>query len=165
MAYAAHIAHKTPGRIRLQMDAPSMTSQELRETLVQLQTLVGKPKLRANALTRTIVLEGMDDAKIQDVLDQAQSTGVLTVREKAPPSEPRSIPELLHAFRVGSDRYLKEVSDGRLDFKSGVALTMAGLGLRQSLRGKFLPAGLTMVFYALGMLEIDKIDPTLVSES
>ena len=159
MAYSARIVHKSNGRLRLQMDDPNVTNQALREALVQLQSLSMAQKVRANPLTRTIVMENEDDQSIQEVLEKAEEQGVLHIHANAASLRPsESIGERIHGLRVRIDGFLNEVSDGSLDFKKALALTFAGVGLKQSISGKFLPAGLTLIFYAVGMLELDEID-------
>lgn len=165
MAYSAHIVHKTNGRVRLQMDDPSISMQDMREALVQLQSLSMEQRVRGNPLTRTILVEDSSDHRIQEVLDKAQETGVIQLHARKEAPAKRTLATALHEMREGCDGFLRDVSDGRLDFKSGVALTMAGLGLKQSLSGKFLPAGLTLIFYAIGMLELEEMSRNKTSET
>ncbi len=158
MAYSARVVHQSSGRLRLQMDDPNVNSQSLRDALVQLQSLSMSQRVRANPLTRTIVFENSSDDEIRSVLEKAEQGGVLHVHIPVKGRKDNSIAERLHTLRVGIDHFLEDVSDGGLDLKKALAWTFAGVGLKQSISGKFLPAGLTLIFYAIGMLELDEID-------
>lgn len=165
MSYSARVVHRTPGRLRLQIEGEpaALTPEVMRATMVQLQGYSMSQRVRGNPLTRTIVIEGESDQALEKVLDQAEEQGVLRLRTslEAPQGAPRedmSVAAALGAFREKCDGFLAEVSDGRLDLKSTIAWGMAGLGLKQSLSGKFLPAGMTLMMYAIGMLELDQMD-------
>lgn len=160
MSYSARVVHKTPGRLRLQIEGETadLTPEAMRATMVQLQAYSMSQRVRGNPLTRTIVLEGDSDQALEKVLDKAQEQGVIQLHSAQAVGEPESIGEVLGSFREKCDGFLRDVSRGSLDLKSTLAWGLAGLGLKQSLSGKFLPAGMTLLMYAIGMLELDQMD-------
>ncbi len=161
MSYTARVVHRTPGRLRLQMEGSDLTDTALRETMVQLQSYSMSQRVKGNLLTRTIVLESDSDGSLEKVLDQASEAGVLEIGPQMPLAQEArtpSIRDLVISFREKCDSFLKEVSGNSLDLKSATAWTLAGLGVKQSLSGKFLPAGMTLVIYAMGMLQLDEMD-------
>jgi len=144
--------------MRLQFSESDFDQVELREAIQALRRSPRLKKVQGNPLTRTLLIEAEDDSHLQSALREAAEAVVIQMnpeehREKAS-NKPLRID--WQRFRKACDRNLREYSDGRIDFRAGVILLLTGLGIKQMLGGKMLPAGLTMLMYVAGYL--DKVD-------
>lgn len=158
MGLAATVKHRTPGRLRLKLretDLSDFNPDDLRRIIDHFRASGEAQSVEGNRLTKTILIRAADDKRLQEILDKADKEGLFAISEATPLTRPTIG---LLDVRDAIDRFFREISDGQLDFKSGIAVVMVGLSIRQFFVGKFLPAGLTMVFYALGLLEIKKME-------
>lgn len=155
MGMAATVKHRTPGRLRLKVLDEDFSPEELKKVVDHFRVGGEALSVEANLLTKTLLIKAADDKRLQEILDKADKEGLFAITEA---EGTKSAAIGLLELREAVDRFFRDISDGRLDFRSGMAAVMVGLGLRQAFVGKFLPAGLTLVFYALGLLEIKKIE-------
>jgi hypothetical protein len=156
MAYSARVVHRIRGRLRLQLEDAAFTKEDLIDTTAKIRSVSPSVLVRFSPLTRTLLLEDKQDALVEAALRKIQDEKIIRLVSQAEIfSRERSSlrPRLM---RQQADRFLRSASEGALDSKRLFALTLGGVGIVQALGGKFLPAGLTLLFYSAGMLDLDE---------
>jgi len=155
MTLSASIKHKAPGRMRLQVVGNNFDKAALRATVLALQNTTSLRRIECNPLTRTILLEAESEELLQSALKDVADARVIQLKTEVeiPAEEPESLRASWAKFCKKSDNFLKKTSDGRVDLRAGMALGLTALGLSQMTRGKFLPAGLTLLMYAIGVMD------------
>ncbi len=156
MAYSARIVHKAQGRLRLKLEPSNSTVEDLKEATTQLRSLSLSRRISSNPITRTILLEDDEHSHIEETLSKAQEDGVIRITTSAELREQELASLRPRIMRQRADRFLRQASDGVLDSKRLFALVLGGAGIAQAISGKFLPAGMTLLFYAAGMLQLDE---------
>ncbi|MCX6127807.1 MAG: hypothetical protein NTX25_01935 [Proteobacteria bacterium] len=157
MAALARIKHKTGGRLRLQLSKDESGVDPWEETLHTLKQSKLLKLRESNHRTRSILIEAKDEQHLQSALDQLSHAELLSLADdRSLSTAPKTAGDYFHQTCSELDTFLRESSDNRLDLRSTTALVMAGLGLQQLLNRHFLPAGLTMVIYAIGFLEVSR---------
>ncbi len=148
MGYAARICHQTDARIRFQLLEVPPDWQKL---LVKIQEQAPKLAVRVNTATRSLVLQSQEPELLGESIHRIAEAGVLELIPKSPPRRSWDFP--MQNLHERTDRFIREVSGERLDFRSAFGYAMFGLGIRQSWSAKFLPAGLTLMMYAATFLD------------
>jgi hypothetical protein len=156
MGMAATVKHRTPGRLR--MTLRDAGQDDLKSLVDHFRGTADVQAVESNLLTKTLLIKAQSDEKLQAVLDKADAEGLFELTEAEADESQRNSTLTLQDVRSAIDRFFRDISDNRLDFNSGMAVIMVGLGLRQLWIGKFLPAGLTLVFYALGLLQVKRVE-------
>ncbi len=161
MTLSASVKHRVPGRLRLQFSESDFDQAELREAIQALRRSPRLRKVQGNPLTRTLLIEAESDSHLQSALREAAEAVVIQMNPEQPKEKASNKPLRIdwQRFRNVCDRNLREYTDGRIDFRAAVILLMTGLGLKQMMGGKMLPAGLTMLMYVAGYLnEVDETE-------
>ena len=139
------VVHRTGTRTRLR--ARGMKGNA--EYFDQLRgTLAGMPGVRAvqvNPLTESILVE--HDVPIDPLLREAEQRGFLQL-DLGPGGEDPYLARIGRALS-NSDRKLHEASAGRVNLDTLAFFGMLAGGVYQVARGNGLPAGVTMLRYAL----------------
>jgi heavy-metal-associated domain-containing protein len=146
VAPSARIVHQVPGRTRLrtrEMKGDDKYFAELHQALSQTP---GVRNVQVNSLTQSILLE--HDTDIQELMSEAERRGYL--RLESPAHQPY-LAEIDRVLSV-SDHKLREVTGGRLDFETLTFLGFAAGGLYQVVKGRALPAGVTLLRYAVELV-------------
>lgn len=155
MTLSASIKHKAPGRLRLQVAEKNFNQGALRDAVQALQKSPSLRRVQGNPLTRTILLEAESEDQLQSALQEVADAHVIHLKPE--PVKKQEEPESLRAswgrLCDNADHFLKDHSEGRLDLKTTAVLGLTVLGLGQMTRGHFLPAGMTLIIYAMGMME------------
>lgn len=151
MSLSASIKHHTPGRLRLQFSESDFAGGELREAIQALRRSPTLRKVQGNHLTHTLLLEADNEANLQSALQAVAKAEFIHLQTPKTEEEPVPLAELLSKFGGNCDRFIKENSGGRLDLRTGLIMGLSGLGISQMVSGKFLPAGMTLLMYAMGM--------------
>lgn len=158
MILSASIKHRVPGRMRLQVSEDDFNQVRLHDAVQALRRSPNLRRVQGNPVTRTILLEAESDAELQAALEEVTDAHVIELKPVRTHEHPESMHESWNRMTGKADRFLKDVSDGRVDLKTGVVLVLAGLGIGQFTRGKFLPAGMTLIMYAAGLMDVSS-DP------
>jgi hypothetical protein len=154
MTFSASVKHRAPGRMRLQLDEEDFNQVRLQDAVQALRRSSNLRKVQGNPVTRTILLEAESDAELDSALEEVSIAQVIELKPKLQGEEaPESLHESWNRMMRKADRFLDEVSDGRMDMRSAVVVGLAILGVGQMTRGKFLPAGMTMLIYAAGLMD------------
>jgi len=139
------VVHRTAARTRLRtrgMKGNAEYFDQLRSTLA------GMPGVRAvqvNPLTESILVE--HEVPIDPLLREAEQRGFLQL-DLGPGDEEPYLARIGRALS-NSDRKLHEASSGRVNLDTLAFLGMLAGGVYQVTRGAALPAGVTMLRYAL----------------
>jgi hypothetical protein len=139
--------------MRLQVIDDEFTQVRLQDAIQALRRSPNLRRVHGNPVTRTILLEAESDDELESALEEISSAHVIELKTVQKLEHPESLHESWNRMMGQADRFLDEVSDGRMDMRSAVVIGLAVLGIGQFTRGKFLPAGMTMLMYAAGLMD------------
>jgi hypothetical protein len=144
----AKVAHAQPGRVRIRF--LDKTNDEaffltLGRTLRQWPESV---RVVTNALTGSVLLAYRGD--LPTLLDYAEERGLFRVLAG---DHSRGVVDVEAHPRIPSSRdHIEQAEEQSREVDALVGVTLLGLAVFQARRGKFLPAGLTLVFNAIDFL-------------
>ncbi|HYX32717.1 MAG TPA: hypothetical protein VE954_06355 [Oligoflexus sp.] len=153
MTLSASVKHRAPGRMRLQVTDEDFNQVRLQDAVQALRRSPNLRRVHGNPVTRTILLEAETDSELQSALDEVEEAQVIHLKPIIEPVKPESLHESWNRMMSQADRFLGDVSDGRVDMRTAVVIGLGVLGLGQMTRGKFLPAGMTLLMYAAGLMD------------
>jgi Heavy metal associated domain 2 len=139
------IVHRTSGRTRLRTRGRKGDTGYFQQLQAALQVLPGVRAVYVNARTESILVE--HDVPGDPLLREAEQRGLLRVEIEAVQEEPYLV-RLGHTLIEG-DQKLRSATSGRVNLDT---LAFAGMlvgGIFQVYRGHALPAGVTMLRYAV----------------
>lgn len=148
MPEPVRLVHQIQGRARLRVlsrrgDAAWFAEVE--------QRLAARPQVRSVVVTpETGSVLLLHEGALADVLCDAALAELLAIEE--PPPSAEQVAGSLEEGVAAVDRWLRSLPGGSLDVRSAGFVAFAGLGVLQMLRGQALPAGLTLLHYALEAL-------------
>ncbi len=158
MGYAAKIQHKTGARARVQIAQRPDDEEAWNNVLQEVRRHTQSAKVRGNRTTRSLVFEAEDTLGLDEALRSVGEAGILELIEASPKDRKIGVWELpIKDWQEVSDQFLRQISEGRLDLRSTLGFSLLALGIRQSLKAKFLPAGLTLLIYALTFLKRSEV--------
>ena len=139
------VVHRSEARTRLRgrgMKGNAAYFEQLRSALAQ---MAGVRAVSVNPLTESVLLE--HEVPIDPLLREAEQRGFLQLDLEPVEREP-------YLVRVGralqdTDRKMHQASSGRVDLETLAFVGMLAGGILQVARGNGLPAGVTMLRYAL----------------
>jgi hypothetical protein len=146
MAPGARIVHGIPGRTRLRTLGMKGRAEYFTELQRALSEIKGVRRVEVNSRTESILIE--HESEIGDVLREAEQRGYLRLDESAPEPYLANINRAL----VASDEKLQELSSGRLNFETVTFLGFIAGGIYQCTHGHALPAGVTLLRYAVELV-------------
>jgi hypothetical protein len=144
-APAIRIVHRTLSRTRLRtrgMRGNSAYFWQLRDALEEMQ---GVRNVQVNPLTESILIE--HDVPVDPLLRAAEQRGYLQL-DVGPVDEESYLVRIGRALSDGDQR-MKQATSGRVDLDTLAFLGMLAGGIFQVARGNGLPAGVTMLRYAV----------------
>jgi hypothetical protein len=153
MTLSASVKHRAPGRLRLQVSEEDFNQVRLQDAVQALRRSSNLRRVQGNPVTRTILLEAESDEELESALEEVAVAHVIELKPLHKQEHPESLHESWNRMMQKADRFLDDVSDGRMDMRSAVVIGLAVLGVGQMTRGKFLPAGMTMLMYAAGLMD------------
>jgi hypothetical protein len=146
MSVLARVVHSIPGRTRLRAESIKGDVQALSAVQTALEDTKGVQSVQINVLTGSILVE--HDISVEDVLGQLQRRDVLELDN----SEPEHYLATLHRALAESDRRLKVASKGKLDLETVSFFGFVAGGIYQCLNNHGLPAGVTLLRYAVELV-------------
>jgi hypothetical protein len=146
MTVLARVVHSIPGRTRLRADSIKGDIQALSAVQTALEDTQGVQNVQINAATGSILVE--HDASIDDLLLDLEARDVLELDN----SEPEHYLAGLHRALAESDRRLKTASKGRVDLETISFFGFVGAGIYQCFNNHGLPAGVTLLRYAVELV-------------
>lgn len=153
MTLSASVKHRAPGRLRLQVSEEDYNQVRLQDAVQALRRSSNLRRVQGNPVTRTILLEAESDEELESALEEVAVAHVIELKPLQKLEHPETLHESWNRMMQKADRFLGDVSDGRMDMRSAVVIGLAVLGVGQMTRGKFLPAGMTMLMYAAGLMD------------
>jgi Heavy metal associated domain 2 len=146
------VVHSIPGRTRLRTEDIKGDADALSALQTALEDTAGVQNVRVNVRTGSILVE--HDGSIEVVLRTAEERGYLRV-DGAPPER-----YLAHIHRalIESDERLKTASSGRMDLETISFMGFVAGGIYQCFNGHGLPAGVTLLRYAVELATSTAID-------
>jgi hypothetical protein len=154
MTLSASVKHHAPGRMRLQVSEEDFNQVRLQDAVLALRRSPNLRRVQGNPVTRTILLEAESDAELQTALHEVEEAHVIQLKPEKSQEKPESLHESWNRMTSKADRFLNDVSDGRMDVRTAVVIVLTALGVGQMTRGKFLPAGMTLLMYAAGLMDL-----------
>jgi hypothetical protein len=139
--------------MRLQVAEEDFSQVRLQDVVQALKRSPNLRRVQGNPVTRTILLEAESDDELQTALEEVKEAQVIELKPAQSLDQPESLHDSWNRMIQKADRFLGEVSDGRVDMRTAVVIALTTLGIGQMTRGKFLPAGMTMIMYAAGLMD------------
>jgi hypothetical protein len=146
MSVLARVVHSIPGRTRLRAESIKGDIEALSAVQTALEDTEGVQNVQINTLTGSILVE--HDASIDELLSKLQQRNVLELDN----SEPEHYLANLHRAVAETDRRLELSTKGRLDFETIAFFGFLGTGIYQCVNKQGLPAGVTLLRYALDLV-------------
>ena len=155
----ARIVHRIPGRTRLRAPAIKGDTVALDVLRTALEDTSGVRAVSVNVLTGSLLVE--HEASIEDVLADVARRGCVRLgREYREPY----LKQIQRALEE-SDARLRALTEGRIDMEMLTFLAFLAGGLYQVARGQGLPAGITLLRYALQIVRASGADGAEVSQA
>jgi hypothetical protein len=145
MAAEVRIVHRTAERTRLRTRGRKGDTQHFAQLRAALQELPGVRAVYVNARTESILVE--HDTPGDPLLREAERRGVLRLQLEAVEQEPYLV-RMGHALIEGDEK-LRRATSGRVNLDTLAFAGMLAGGILQVYRGHALPAGVTMLRYAV----------------
>ena len=148
-APAVRVVHRTPARTRLRTRGMKGNAEYFAQIRNVFSSMSGVRTVMCNPLTESILLE--HDVPVDPLLREAEERGFLQVDVK--PAEPRTrYLKRLGLALIDTDEKVLAASSGRVDLETLTFFGMLAGGLYQVTHGHALPAGVTMLRYAVEMV-------------
>jgi hypothetical protein len=148
----ARVVHSIPGRTRLRALDIKGDEAALEALRSALEETPGVHEVRVSARTGSILLE--HDGSAEDVLQAAESRGYLRV--DGTPQEPWLA--AMHRALGESDQRLRFASKGKVDLETLSFVGFVAGGVYQIFNNHGLPAGVTMLRYAVELVTSTAVD-------
>ncbi len=148
----ARVVHSIPGRTRLRTHGIKGDAAALSALQSALEDTRGVQTVQVNRVTGSVLVE--HDADIHDVLQEVERRGILRLEEEA--REPYLTQ--IHRALAESDQRLRQVSSGRIDLETLSFMGFVAGGIYQCFNGHGLPAGVTLLRYAVELATSTAID-------
>lgn len=143
MSVLARLVHSIPGRTRLRADGIKGDVAALSALQSALEDVKAVRNVEVNALTGSVLVE--HDASVDELLRELEQRHVIEIDN----SEPEPYLATLHRALGESDRRLKVASRGKLDLETISFLGFVAGGVYQCFNHHALPAGVTLLRYAV----------------
>lgn len=145
-APSARIVHKIPGRCRLRTHGMKRNGAYFAELGSGLSQIDGVLSVQTSPLTESVLI--VHEGSIDPVLREAELRGYLHVDDG--PQEPYLAG--LDRALSRSDAKLRQATAGRMDFETLTFLGFLAGGIYQISQGRALPAGVTLLRYAVELV-------------
>jgi hypothetical protein len=162
---SATLVHATRGRARLRLPSAKGDAAFFRRLEEELRNCVGVTDVKVNARTGSVLVRHGGDLDV--VARHARAHGLFDLREREERDEQeprtdeaaraglsrhaRALDEIENAIR-DADKSLRRRTNGAVDLQALAFGALVGGSAYQLVRGKFLPAGGTMLVQALSLL-------------
>jgi hypothetical protein len=148
----ASIVHRMPGRLRLRIHEKRDDTSYFAELDAALRRIDGVDDVVVNPATSSALLHldtALEGGASEAVLRAGEALGLFEIAEEPPRGTP-----LAHLYErvLEADRRLAERTEGRWDLATLGFYALLGGSAVQLVRGKFMPAGATLMIQALGLV-------------
>lgn len=145
MTTSAHVSHSLPGRVRVRVHGRRKDEAFFRRVSDELLAEDGILQARSNARTESLlILHELEDEALAGTLERAGlrlAPGPVRARR---PTLTRQMARNVEDW----DRRVLKATDGALDLDTLWFVFLVGGGAFQALRGRLLPAGVSLLLYA-----------------
>ena len=148
----ARISHRIPGRARLRTQGIKGDRAAVNALLGVLEETPGVKNVQVSLTTGSVLVE--HDGDIDDVLRAAEQRGALQLEE----GEPEPYLTQLNRALVESDRRIQYASKGKLNLETISFVGFVAGGVYQVFNNHGLPAGVTMLRYAVELVTAKALD-------
>lgn len=144
----ALLTHKINGRVRLQIASERRNEAYFKRLESKLAEYPAVSKLKTNALTGSVLV--LHRGRPEEIVRFAQENGLFRLVEDPAPATPLLASVAASAGRL--DQRLRSASRGNLDIATLAFLGCIAVGVVRIAGGSVFPAGLTLFWYASGLL-------------
>ncbi|HEX5081309.1 MAG TPA: hypothetical protein VFY40_04650 [Blastocatellia bacterium] len=146
MPPTSFIAHQMPGRTRIRIPAMRRNDAYFQNVQKALQECNGVAGVETNPLTASVLVYHF--SSLDKIKEFAEGRNLFLIEAKPESSE--SLPsERISAQLKSLDQRIMEITGGRLDGKEAAFSGLLLAAAYQVFKGSVLPAGATLVWYAL----------------
>ncbi len=145
-APVARVVHSIPGRVRLRTQGIKGDLAAFEQLRTAFEETRGVKNVQVNPATGSVLVEY--EGNLEDVLRELEQSGGLS-RFDEPPQ-----PYLAHVNRalIESDQRLKQASSGKVDLELVAFFGFLAGGVYQVFNNHALPAGVTLLRYAVELV-------------
>lgn len=149
----ALIAHSIQGRVRVRIPSERGDVEYFERVADALRAAPGVRDVRVNPTTGSVLIRYDGEIRLREL---GAARELFSLTDELTHQKPL-LAQVAAGFRGGSSG-LREASRGKLDVDSVAFLAYACAGIYQISRGKALPAGLTLLHYALDLIALQRPD-------
>jgi hypothetical protein len=168
---SAYIKHQLPGRVRLKIPQKRGVFRYFDHIAEVFSGCPGITQLQLNPSAASILICHVTETDFLSIAEFAQTNGLFTIVEQ-PEEETFTIPYLpipkLTSTNLNRlDESLMDFSQGRLDGRSLLFLSLIGLAVRQMTKGHILGPASTLLWYAFSVLKAENnklLDPDTLAD-
>ncbi|MGZ5007309.1 MAG: HMA2 domain-containing protein [Methylobacter sp.] len=157
----AYIKHQLPGRVRLKIPQKKKDSGYFERIAEFLTGFPGITQLQLNPAAASILICHAPGTEFGAIGEFAEANGLFNLTE-APEQEIIVIPQVPIATLTSTtlndiDELLKEFSQGLLDNRSLLLLTLIGLALHQTAKGNVMVPAVSLLWSAIELLREESV--------
>lgn len=146
MTPASFITHQMPGRTRIRIPAMRRNEAYFQNVQKALQECKGVAGVETNPLTASVLVYHF--SSLDEIKEFAEGRNLFLIEAKPAPS--KALPSERISARLKSlDQRIMAITGGRLDGKEAAFSGLLLAAAYQVFKGSVLPAGATLVWYAL----------------
>lgn len=154
---SAYIKHQLPGRVRLKIPQKRGDFRYFDRIAELFADYPGITQLQLNPSAASILICHGTETQFLNIAEFAQTNGLFTIVEQ-PDEETFTIPyipipKLTSTGLNRLDESLMDFSQGRLDGRSLLFLSLIGLAVRQMAKGHIMGPASTLLWYAFSVLK------------
>lgn len=152
----AFVAHALPGRYRIKVPVKTGDGCYFAHLKERLQSCPEVAGVTTNAATGGLLVQMERGLTAEDLAGIARTQALFELRDHRVVTaetvqRSSALRTATERFR-NADRWVMHATNGSLDLKSALFLTLLALAVRQILRGHFMVPGFTLLWHALSMM-------------
>ncbi|MGD2113901.1 MAG: hypothetical protein PVG07_02540 [Acidobacteriota bacterium] len=148
----AHLIHHVEGRTRLRLPEYRGETERLERLAESLGSVQGVEAVTANPVTGSVLVYHRLNGP-EELEDVARERGLFDLRRPAKrPLLSRRLGERVQARAGQAERWIERESRGEVDLPGFTFVLLLFASFYQALQGRALPAGVTLLNYALKMV-------------
>lgn len=160
---SAFIKHHLPGRVRLKIPQKRGNINYFDRLADLFSECIGITELKLNPSVASVLICHRPDLPFQNIVEFAKTQGLFTLTEKPEDHEAIVIPNLPITTLAWAgldqvDDSLLDFSQGRLNVRSLVFLSLVGLAIYQIKRGSIMAPAASLLWYAFGLVNAESED-------
>jgi hypothetical protein len=153
----AYINHIISGRVRLKIPDKRHDNQYFANCTHIISNFSDVTRIECNPATASILIFGIGNANIDDLGTYCRKQALFTIDSHSESSH--TINDRIGVSFDRLDTKLKRISDGEIDVKSIMFLSLVGMTVSQFISGQRLAPATTLLWYALQTLPMWEQSP------